>query len=150
MKIKKKDIFIASVIIILLAAIVGGCIFLASRRDNTAPQKAINLYRPSRENTIIYDRFGIHVINPEIPDIYPLSVDLSEFGIDNGYEVLRAGNVDGINLYLCHSYYAGLTESEALFFRYNLITSQVSKIEFTSGFDWVSYYNFYAHGGYLY
>jgi hypothetical protein len=150
MKIKKKDIFIAALIIILLTAIVGGCIFLASRRDNTAPQKAINLYRPSRENTIIYDRFGIHVINPEIPDINTLSVDLSEFGIDNGYEVLRAGNVDGINLYLCHSYYAGLTESETLFFRYNLITSQVSKIELTSNYDTVSYYNFYAHGGYLY
>ena len=151
MKIKKKDIITASVIAVLVALIVGGCIFLASRRENTIPEKAINLYRPRWENTIIYDHMGIHVINPEIPDISPLSADLSEFGIEaSASDAFRAGNIDGINLYLSRSYYVGLTESGALFFRYNLITSQVSKIEFTSGFDWVSYYNFYAHGGYLY
>ena len=150
MKIKKKELITIIIIAIILAAILFVAIFLASRRDKSTDSKPINLYRPRWNNTIIYDRFGIHVINPEIPDINPLSVDLSEFGIDNGYEVLRAGNVDGINLYLCYSHYAGLTESETLFFRYNLITSQVSKIELTSNYDTVSYYNFYAHGGYLY
>lgn len=148
---KKKELITIIIIAIVLAAILFGAIFLTSRRDKSTDSKPINLYRPIWHEKIIYDHSGVYVVNSEIPDIKDLPIDLSAFGInDFRKEALMAGNVDGINLYLSYSYYTNLSESEDMFFRYNLLTSEISEIEFTTAFEMNSNYNFYAHGGYLY
>ena len=90
-------------------------------------------------------------MDSENSTIKDLPINLSAFGInDFRKEALMAGNVGGINLYLSYSYYTSLSESKDMFFRYNLLTSEISEIEFTTAFDMNSNHKFYAHGGYLY
>jgi hypothetical protein len=148
---KKKDIITIIIITAVLAATLFGAIFLTSRRGKSSDGKPINLYRPIWNEKIIYDHSGVYVVDSENSTIKDLPIDLSSFGInDFRKEALMAGNVDGINLYLSYSYYTSLSESKDMFFRYNLITSEISEIEFTTAFEMNSNHNFYAHGGYLY
>ena len=148
---KKKEIITIIIIAIVLAAILFGAIFLAGRRGKSTDSKPINLYRPIWNEKIVYNHSGVYVVNSEIPDIKELPIDLSSFGInDFRKDALMAGNVDRINLYLSYSYYTSLSESKDMFFRYNLITSEISEIKFTTAFEINSSHNFYAHGGYLY
>ena len=147
---KKKELITIIIIAIVLAAILFGAIFLTSRRKNTSEERLINVYNPIMNGKILYNSSGIPIIDPEIPDISELPVDLSAFGIDNfDKNLLIAGNFDGINLYFSYRHNNGLTD-EYQFYRYNSITAEISKIEFKTGFDRNSFYNFYAHGGYLY
>lgn len=151
MKIKKKELITVIIIAAVLAAILFGAIFLTSRRGKSSDGKPINLYRPIWQEKIIYDHSGVYVVDSQNSTITDLPIDLSAFGInDFRKETLMAGNVDGINLYLSYSYYTGLSESKDMFFRYNLITSEISEIKFTTAFEMNSNNNFYAHGGYLY
>lgn len=148
---KKKEIITVIIIALILAVILFGAIFLASRRENSNENKALNLYRPIWQDKIIFEYkgaaldIGIHIVDPDIPDVSELPIDLSPFGIntvDKGY--LVAGNIDGIFLYFCYQ------KDEYQFFKYNLVTSEISKIEFSTQFEVNSYFTFYAHGGYLY
>ena len=151
MKIKKKELITIIIIAVVLAAILFGAIFLTSRRGKSSDNKPINLYRPIWQEKIIYDHSGVYVVDSENSTIKDLPIDLSAFGInDFRKEALMAGNIDGINLYLSYSYYTNLSESKDMFFRYNLLTSEISEIEFSTAFEMNSNYNFYAHGGYLY
>ena len=151
MNIKKKELITVIIIALVLAAILFGAIYLAGRRGKSTDSKPINLYRPIWQEKIIYDHSGVYVVDSENSTIKDLPIDLSAFGInDFRKEAIMAGNVDGINLYLSYSYYTNLSESKDMFFRYNLLTSEISEIEFSTAFEMNSNYNFYAHGGYLY
>ena len=151
MKIKKKELITVIIIVVVLAAILFGAIYLAGRRGKLTNNKPINLYRPIWQEKIILNHSGVFVVDSENSTIKDLPINLSAFGInDFRKEALMAGNVDGINLYLSYSYYTNLSESKDMFFRYNLITSEISEIEFTTAFEMNSNNNFYAHGGYLY
>ena len=153
---KKKEIISIIIITVVLAAILFGAIFLASRRENSNGNKALNLYRPIWQDKIIFEYkgasldIGIHIVDPDIPDVSELPIDLSAYGIENfSKSALAVGNIDGIFLYFSYSYYEGLS-IKCSFFRYNLLTAETSKIEFSSKFEVNSYFTFYAHGGYLY
>lgn len=164
MKIKKKDIITAAVIIIFVALLVGGCIFLASRRESSVSEKVLSIAHPIWQNKIIIHHNGIHAFDRENLDLSELPIDLSAYGIENfNKNALAVSNIDGMYLYFSYSYYEGLT-NYSQFYRYNLLTAETSLILSSKSVAFPmlnssssselflvnSHYNFYAHSGYLY
>ncbi len=147
---KKKDIITAAVIIFFVALLVGGCIFLASRRESSVSEKVLSIAHPIWQNKIIIHHNGIHAFDRENLELSELPIDLSAYGIVNfNKSALAVGNIDGMYLYFSYSYYEGL-RNYSQFYRYNLLTNETSRIDFSSKFEVNSFYYFYAHGGYLY
>lgn len=130
MKIKKKDIFAASVSIVLVVIIVVGCVFLTKRRGNheNAP--------PIQSVTRVYVYLADEKPQRD-------TVDLSEY-VNGSEYILNSGNTEyGIKYFACFVH----DSMKTLFFKYNTLNGSLAKIEaeIESAIPYI-----YASGGFIY
>ncbi len=130
MKIKKKDIITAAVIVIFVALLVGGCIFLTGRHRNTE-------YAPPIES--------VGRANLYLADEKPLSetVDVSNYVNGSEYILCRGNIENGIMYFSCFIF----DSEKTLFFKYNTLNGNLVKIESETN-ETMPY--LYASGGYIY
>ncbi len=143
---KKKDVISIIIITLTIAALIAGCVYLAtSPRRNMAGEKPISPY--TVYNNMVYPRNSL-VIDLENFTVSNAGFDLSNFGFDQAVAI-EVGNIDALTLYL------SITENinSRRFFSVNLITGEISEIIYESHSEVPNNYvntTFYAYDGYLY
>lgn len=140
---KKRDVITIIITALVLAAILAGCLYLANRHRSGDISALLTPFE------YFDNKVYACCIDTKTDELFSISdiFDLSKFADPDNCTV-GIGNIDNSILYLSC---LDKTSKEVHYFKYNILTEQISKIESESNFDVRPHSgNFYASGKYLY